>query len=426
MTKSSNRAPMIAALQAWAAKETARLGQERNTITRSELLELCQEQGLQQPQWLCNGLEYRAGRGIYIIPSLEGISEASAKAARANAYREGPSRQAVSKIPAAPVAAPAMAAQVIPMQPAPVKQMATLASDLSAECSIPEVYFNYVPFGNFDKIKAVVASKRFFPTFITGPSGNGKTMAVEQACAQAKREFVPVSMTDETDEGDLIGNYVLLDGSMVWRDGPVTVAARKGAVLLIDEIDYGSKNLACLQRVLEGKPFLLKKKNEVVTPAEGFNVIATANTKGQGSDSGKYMYTNILNEAFLERFPITLEQPWAPKATEIKILKGELKALGLNEDAFAKELVEWADTIRKTYEDGGIEEVVSTRRLVHIVKAYGIFNDKAFAVEKCLSRYDAETKTSFLDLFAKVTSDASFGETALAEESAPGSVEGSI
>lgn len=415
MTKSSNRAPMIAALQAWAAKETARLGQERNTISRSELLELCQEQGLQQPQWLCNGLEYRAGRGVYYIPT-DAVSAPLVKKAF----------NPVARKVAAPVAAPAMAAQVIPMQPAPVKQMATLASDLSAECSIPEVYFNYVPFGNFDKIKAVVASKRFFPTFITGPSGNGKTMAVEQACAQAKREFVPVSMTDETDEGDLIGNYVLLDGSMVWRDGPVTVAARKGAVLLIDEIDYGSKNLACLQRVLEGKPFLLKKKNEVVTPAEGFNVIATANTKGQGSDSGKYMYTNILNEAFLERFPITLEQPWAPKATEIKILKGELKALGLNEDAFAKELVEWADTIRKTYEDGGIEEVVSTRRLVHIVKAYGIFNDKAFAVEKCLSRYDAETKTSFLDLFAKVTSDASFGETAPAEESAPGSVEGSI
>lgn len=399
MSKTSNRAPMIAALQAWAAEESARLGAERNTITRSELLDLCARKGLQQPQWLCNGLEYRAGRALYYIPTDE-ASPAPVKKERKVAVR--------APVIAAPVAAPAMAAQVIPLA-APVKQMATLASDLSAECSIPEVYFNYIPFGNFDKIKAIVSSKRFFPTFITGPSGNGKTMAVEQACAQAGREFVPVSMTDETDEGDLIGNYVLLDGSMVWRDGPVTVAARKGAVLLIDEIDYGSKNLACLQRVLEGKPFLLKKKNEVVTPAVGFNVIATANTKGQGSDSGKYMYTNILNEAFLERFPITLEQPWAPKAIEVKILKGELKAIGLSDDTFAKELVEWADTIRKTYEDGGVEEVVSTRRLVHIIKAFGIFNDKAFAVEKCLSRYDAETKASFLDLFAKVTSDASFG-----------------
>ena len=399
MSKTSNRAPMIAALQAWAAEESARLGAERNTITRSELLDLCARKGLQQPQWLCNGLEYRAGRALYYIPTDE-ASPVSVKKERKVAVR--------APVIAAPVAAPAMAAQVIPLA-APVKQMATLASDLSAECSIPEVYFNYIPFGNFDKIKAIVSSKRFFPTFITGPSGNGKTMAVEQACAQSGREFVPVSMTDETDEGDLIGNYVLLDGSMVWRDGPVTVAARKGAVLLIDEIDYGSKNLSCLQRVLEGKPFLLKKKNEVVTPAVGFNVIATANTKGQGSDSGKYMYTNILNEAFLERFPITLEQPWAPKPIEVKILKGELKAIGLTDDTFAKELVEWADTIRKTYEDGGVEEVVSTRRLVHIIKAFGIFNDKAFAVEKCLSRYDAETKASFLDLFAKVTSDASFG-----------------
>ena len=350
-----------------------------STISRTELLTLCAAKGINVPQWYTNEPQYRAGRGIYQLPAA-----------------------------GAPIA---MAAKVIPMQSAApqVKQMASIMSDLSAECSIPEVYFNYIPFGNFDKIKAIVSSKRFFPTFITGPSGNGKTMAVEQACAQAGREFVPVSMTDETDEGDLIGNYVLLDGSMVWRDGPVTVAARKGAVLLIDEIDYGSKNLSCLQRVLEGKPFLLKKKNEVVTPAEGFNVIATANTKGQGSDSGKYMYTNILNEAFLERFPITLEQPWAPKPIEVKILKGELKAIGLSDDTFAKELVEWADTIRKTYDDGGIEEVVSTRRLVHIIKAFGIFNDKAFAVEKCLSRYDAETKASFLDLFAKVTSDASFG-----------------
>lgn len=371
-----------------------------NTITRTELIELCAANGINVPQWFTNEPQYRAGRGVYYIPS---------------------------SVPAAPIvpvgeqrsAIAAPAAQIVSITPPPMKPMAAMVSDLSVECAVPEVYFNYVPFGNFDKIKAIIASKRFFPTFITGPSGNGKTMAVEQACAQAGREFVPVSMTDETDEGDLIGNYVLLEGSMVWRDGPVTVAARKGAVLLIDEIDYGSKNLSCLQRVLEGKPFLLKKKNEMVTPAPGFTVMATANTKGQGSDSGKYMYTNILNEAFLERFPITLEQPWAPKNIEIKILKGELKAVGISDDSFAKELVEWADTIRKTYEDGGIEEVISTRRLVHIIKAYGIFNDKAFAVEKCLSRYDAETKVSFLDLFAKVTSDASFGgETAPAAPAA--------
>jgi MoxR-like ATPase len=249
----------------------------------------------------------------------------------------------------------------------------------------------------------VIASKRFFPVFITGPSGNGKSMSVEQACAQTGREFVVVSMTDETDEGDLLGNYVLVDGNMVWRDGAVTVAARKGAVLLIDEIDYGSKNLSCLQRVLEGKPFLLKKKNEMVVPAPGFTVIATANTKGQGSDSGKYMFTNVLNDAFLERFPVTIEQPWAPKAIETRILVGEMKSLGTVDEAFAKELIEWADIIRRTFEEGGVEDVVSTRRLVHIVKAWSIFGDKMGSIEKCLARFDAETKTSFLDLFAKVT-----------------------
>ena len=210
-------------------------------------------------------------------------------------------------------------------------------------------------------------------------------------------------MTDETDEGDLLGNYVLLDGNMVWRDGAVTVAARKGAVLLIDEIDYGSKNLSCLQRVLEGKPFLLKKKNEMVIPAPGFTVIATANTKGQGSDSGKYMFTNVLNEAFLERFPVTIEQPWAPKAIETRILIGEMRSAGEVDEAFAGELVEWADIIRRTYEEGGIDDVVSTRRLVHIVKAWSIFGDKMNAIEKCLARFDTETKTSLIDLFDKVT-----------------------
>lgn len=362
------------------------------TITRTQLLKLCEDNGILQPQWLTNDPQYRAGRGIYSIPTSMDAPKAGkvkkAKAVRTLVMQEDEE--------------PAVVAAVIPM-PAPKQvAMATMASSLGSEVAVPEVYKNYIPFGNFEAILSIVKSKRFFPTFITGPSGNGKTMAVEQACAKAGREFVPVSMTDETDEGDLIGNYVLIDGNMVWRDGPVTLAARKGAVLLIDEIDYGAKNLACLQRVLEGKPFLLKKKNEVVVPAPGFNILATANTKGQGSDSGRYMYTNILNEAFLERFPITLDQPWAPKPIEVKIIKGELVAAGADDAEFAKELVEWADIIRKTYDEGGVEEVVSTRRLVHIAKAYGIFGDKMMALDVCLSRFDAETKASFLDLFKKV------------------------
>jgi MoxR-like ATPase len=347
----------------------------KSTITRSELLAYCEEKGINIPQWYTGGVEYRAGRGVYKVPGVDANMQPMA-------------------------AQPAMVAQVVPMKRV---EIASVVTSLGVDSAVPERYENYVPFGPFAELKKVIASKRFFPVFITGPSGNGKSMSVEQACAQTGREFVVVSMTDETDEGDLLGNYVLVDGNMVWRDGAVTVAARKGAVLLIDEIDYGSKNLSCLQRVLEGKPFLLKKKNEMVVPAPGFTVIATANTKGQGSDSGKYMFTNVLNDAFLERFPVTIEQPWAPKAIETRILVGEMKSLGTVDEAFAKELIEWADIIRRTFEEGGVEDVVSTRRLVHIVKAWSIFGDKMGSIEKCLARFDAETKTSFLDLFAKVT-----------------------
>ena len=348
----------------------------KSTITRAELIAYCEEKGINVPQWYTGGVEYRAGRGVYKIPG----------AAAAPAVAEEMQ--------------PAMVAQVVPMKRA---EIASVVTSLGVDSAVPEKYENYIPFGPFAELKKVITSKRFFPVFITGPSGNGKSMSVEQACAQAGREFVVISMTDETDEGDLLGNYVLIDGNMVWRDGAVTIAARKGAVLLIDEIDYGSKNLSCLQRVLEGKPFLLKKKNEMVIPAPGFTVIATANTKGQGSDSGKYMFTNVLNDAFLERFPVTIEQPWAPKAIETRILLGEMKSAGAVDEQFAKELIEWADIIRRTFEEGGVEDVVSTRRLVHIVKAWSIFGDKMGSIEKCLARFDSETKASFLDLFAKVT-----------------------
>lgn len=360
----------------------------KSTITRAELIAYCEEKGINVPQWYTGGVEYRAGRGVYKVPG----------AAAAPAVAEEMQ--------------PAMVAQVVPMKRA---EIASVVTSLGVDSAVPEKYENYIPFGPFAELKKVVASKRFFPVFITGPSGNGKSMSVEQACAQAGREFVVISMTDETDEGDLLGNYVLIDGNMVWRDGAVTIAARKGAVLLIDEIDYGSKNLSCLQRVLEGKPFLLKKKNEMVIPAPGFTVIATANTKGQGSDSGKYMFTNVLNDAFLERFPVTIEQPWAPKAIETRILLGEMKSAGAVDEQFAKELIEWADIIRRTFEEGGVEDVVSTRRLVHIVKAWSIFGDKMGSIEKCLARFDSETKASFLDLFAKVTAVDAVPEASAAE-----------
>jgi MoxR-like ATPase len=231
-------------------------------------------------------------------------------------------------------------------------------------------------------------------------------MSIEQACAKQKRKYVCVSMTPETDEGDLLGNFVLINGQMEWRDGPVTVAARQGAVLCIDEIDYGAANLSSLQRVFEGKPFLLKKKNEVVVPAAGFTVFATANTKGKGSEDGRFMFTNVLNEAFLERFVNTFEQDWPPVTVERKIITKELESIGKSDKEFAEKLVTWADVIRKTFADGGCDEVISTRRLVHIAKTYGVFGSKIKALEYCLNRFDTDTKASFLDLYTKVDAGA--------------------
>jgi hypothetical protein len=286
------------------------------------------------------------------------------------------------------------------------KRIGNVVTDLETENLVPKSYKNYVPFGNFDDLISIFNSNQFFPIFITGQSGNGKTMSVEQACAKTKRKFVCVSMTPDTDEGDLLGNYVLINGQMEWRDGPVTVAARQGAVLCIDEIDYGAQNLSCLQRVLEGKPFLLKKKNELVVPAEGFTIVATANTKGKGSDDGRYMFTNVLNEAFLERFLNTYEQEYPPVNVEKKIIKKELVTVGREDDKFADMLVSWADITRKTFLEGGCDEIISTRRLVHIVKTYGVHGDRLKAVSLCLNRFDTDTKMSFLDLYTKLDAEA--------------------
>lgn len=298
-----------------------------------------------------------------------------------------------------------MTAQVIPMTKQVEKsghQIQNVTTDLETIDLVPKQYRNYVPFGNFDDVYAIVQSNRFFPVFITGHSGNGKTMSIEQACAKAKRKFVCVSMTPETDESDLLGNYVLVDGNMEWRDGPVTTAARTGSVLCIDEIDYGAQNLSSLQRVLEGKPFMLKKKGELIVPAPGFTVFATANTKGKGSDDGRYMFTNVLNEAFLERFRTTMEQEFPPVNVEKKIIRKELASAGRMDDAFADNLVMWADVVRKAFAEGACDEVISTRRLVHIVETYGIFGDKLKAIGLCLNRFDDDTKASFLDLYTKV------------------------
>jgi hypothetical protein len=349
------------------------------TATLAEIKSACTESGMKSAYFFTKQEENRVGRGLYHVPN-----------ALCN-----------------------MQTNVIPMSAIVEKskdKIVSVVTDLDSTNLVPPVYRNYVPFGNFSDVLAIVESKRFFPVFISGHSGNGKTMSIEQACAKAKRKFVCVSMTPETDESDLLGNYVLIDGSMQWRDGPVTTAARQGAVLCIDEIDYGAQNLSSLQRVLEGKPFMLKKKGELVNPAEGFTVFATANTKGKGSEDGRYMFTNVLNEAFLERFRTTMEQEFPPLKTERKIIEKELVSVGKPDTEFAEKLVTWAEVIRKTFADGGCDEVISTRRLVHIVETYGIFNDKTKAIKLCLNRFDMDTQMSFFDLYTKI--DAGVQNTA--------------
>jgi midasin (ATPase involved in ribosome maturation) len=352
----------------------------KDTVTRTELKEIATKIGLGSVGFFTKEESNRVGRGKYRVPST-----------------------AIS-----------MQGQVIQMPKQQVEKSGSRIQNVTTALDemnlVPAQYKNYVPFGNYEDVLSIVMSNRFFPVFISGHSGNGKTMSVEQACAKAKRKFVCISMTPETDESDLLGNYVLIDGNMEWRDGPVTTAARQGAVLCIDEIDYGAQNLSSLQRVLEGKPFMLKKKGEVITPALGFTVFATANTKGKGSDDGRYMFTNVLNEAFLERFRTTMEQDFPPAKTERKIIEKELVSVGRADDDFAEKLVTWADVIRKTFADGGCDEVISTRRLVHIVETYGIFGDKMKAITLCLNRFDDDTKMSFIDLYTKVDAGATVEE----------------
>jgi len=368
----------------------------KGSLTRTEINKIGKEVGLKSFGWFTKKSDNKLSRGLYKVPTDVAIAL----------------QPAVSVKP--------IINKVVPMPNVTIKtsgnRIANVTTELAMTDLVPAVYDNYVPFGNFSDIVAIIKSGKFFPVFVSGQSGNGKTMSIEQACAKLKRKFVIVSMTPETDEADLLGNYVLIDGQMEWRDGPVTTAAREGAVLCIDEIDYGAQNLSCLQRVLEGKPFMLKKKGEMVTPSPGFTIFATANTKGKGSEDGRYIFTNVLNEAFLERFRNTYEQDWPPAAVEKKIINGELAKAGLTDEDFSDKLVTWADAIRKTFNEGGCDEVVSTRRLVQIVETFSIFGDKTKALSYCLNRFDDETKFSFIDLYSKVDAGASVDDILNIEE----------
>jgi MoxR-like ATPase len=372
-----------------------------STITRAQVMSLCEDNDLPIPTWLMGG-KFSAGRGLYAVPApFEGGSAAPAK--KVAKKKTAPKKAAAKAV--APVATPV----------ADADDSADGASSVRSsllDSLVPAKSKNFVPFGSFNDVHTIIASEMFYPVFVTGLSGNGKTFGIEQACAKAGRECIRVNLTIETDEDDLIGGFRLINGETVYQKGPVTEAMERGAVLLLDEIDLASNKIMCLQPVLEGKPLFLKKIGEVVEPAPGFNIVATANTKGKGDEAGRFIGTNVLNEAFLERFPITFEQPYPSMAVEKKIVAKELKLLGVEDNEFASLLVSWADTIRKTFFDGGCDEIIATRRLIHIAKAFSIFNDRVKAVELCVARFDEETKESFLDLYKKVDGDANASDAA--------------
>ena len=314
-------------------------------------------------------------------------------------------------VPDTPVSSPAPVVNVQPTAVPAQQQVSNMPVAAATESVnlmednvkiIPEKMGNYVPFGHFKDVKNIIKSKIFFPVFVTGLSGNGKTLMIEQVCAQLKRELYRVNITIETDEDDLMGGHTLVNGNIVYREGPVIKAMRKGAVLLLDEVDLGSNKLMCLQSVLEGKGYLIKKTGEWVTPAEGFTILATANTKGQGSEDGKFIGTQIMNEAMLERFAITMQQEYPPVTTERKILEKEMELTGDVDTEFTTKLVDWADVIRKTYYEGAIDDVITTRRLVHIVNAFRMFGDKLKSIQMCISRFDEETRNAVLDLYTKI------------------------
>ena len=343
----------------------------KDILTRGEINSFFKKEGFKNPSWLKND-KYKVERGTYKLPLDNQPTE------NEKIMDTGESKKT---------------------------EAAYVVSSLTGNI-VPTKDSVFVPFGNYTDVKSIIASGKFYPIFITGLSGNGKTMSVTQACAQLKKELIRVNITIETDEDDLLGGYRLKDGQTVWQNGPVIEAMERGATLLLDEIDLASNKIMCLQPILEGSGIFVKKINKFVKPQSGFNVIATANTKGQGSEDGKFIGTNVLNEAFLERFPVTFEQAYPQTKVEKKILNNTLKAAGKTDDKFVDKLTTWADVIRKTYFDGGVDEIISTRRLVHITQAYAIFDDKMKAIKMCTNRFDDDTKNSFVELYTKVDSGA--------------------
>jgi MoxR-like ATPase len=357
-----------------------------SVLTRSQVETVAKSAGLNLPQWLTNDTAYRAGRGLYRLPNSSNDTPVAAVA-------EAPTvKVAVDETPAVKV-------KVAPAVPTAELNLAFMGG----ASLVPDRLPTYVPFGAHRDVSAVVKSRKFYPVYITGLSGNGKTTTVEQACAENTREFFRVNITPETSEDDLLGGFRLVNGETVWVDGPVIVAMKRGGILLLDEVDLGTVKIMCLQPVLEGKPVFLKKTNTWVKPEKGFNVFLTGNTKGRGDDTGKFVGTNAMNEAFLDRVPETVEQDYPSEAVETKIVKGVLNYLGVSDqDDFAVTIVKWAQSIRKSYTEGAVEDVITTRRLVQAANALAIYGDREKAIEKVTTRFDAATRAAFIDLYKKL------------------------
>tara|TARA_Y100001963_G_scaffold159831_1_gene265550 strand:+ start:4257 stop:5648 length:1392 start_codon:yes stop_codon:yes gene_type:complete len=373
----------------------------QSVFTRADIQSIVDTTGAPWPRWLTDDDSRRIGRGQYSLPEVAGSSHAPAPAAPA---------------PVAPSAPVASAVKTVAAEPVTVSGDTVFAAMQGTETLVPLKDRDFVPFGYFKDLDSIIRSNMFYPVFITGLSGNGKTTMVEQVCARQKREYFRVNITCQTDEDDLLGGFRLVDGETVWQDGPVIAAMKRGGVLLLDEIDLGRHAIMCLQPVLEGKGVFLKKINQFVKPAAGFTVIATGNTKGKGSEDGRFAGTNILNEAFLDRFPVTVEQDYPSVSIEKKIITKKMNSLGTVDADFAENLVKWSDIIRKSFHQGAVDELITTRRLINACTAFHIFGDRVKAVEMAVARFDDDTKESFMNLYTKVDADAGQTVEEAAEE----------
>ena len=364
---------------------------EGGVLSKQQVTDIKEKYSLGWPSWFVRS-PYKVDRGMYKLPTMDGNLDidVSIPAVSESVVAENTTVSLATHATAARVESAEMVTNVIEFP------------QNSTESYVPFKVEGYVKFGHYNDVKTIKKSGQFYPIFITGLSGNGKTMMIEQIHAELKKELFRVNITIETDEDDLIGHYALVDGRTVWQDGPVTMAMERGATLLLDEVDLASNKIMCLQPVLEGNPLLIKKEGRIVRPKAGFTVMATANTKGKGSEDGRFIGTNILNEAFLERFPITMEQEYPSMSVEKKIVTKLMTNLGCLDEEYAGKLVDWADLIRKTFYDGGVDEIIATRRLVHIIHAFAIFKDRMKAIQMCTARFDEQTKETFMDLYSKL------------------------